>query len=343
MLDISAFLADEGSPAAAAFVDELGRVCHEVGFFHLTGHGVDSDVEEGVHTCARRFFALPEAERLAIENVRSPQFRGYTRLGQERTNGRVDLRDQIDLGLDVPTPTIGPDDPRWLRLRGPNQWPTAVPELQPTVSAWMAAMERVGRSLLRAISLALGQPADCFDHAVDPLPEILVKVIRYPAADAMPEGSDLRTEQGVGAHRDIGFLTFLHQDAVGGLQVARPGGFVDVAPVPGAYVVNLGEMLQIATHGYLKATVHRVKGPPAGVERISVAYFFNPRLEASLHPVDLPPALAALAPGGESADPATPILADYGDQMLMVRLRSHPDVAERHHADLLAAGIFGPT
>lgn len=55
-------------------------------------------------------------------------------------------------------------------------------------------------------------------------------------------------------------------------------------------------------------------------------------------PVDLPAALAAEAPRGESTDPSNPILAEYGANALKVRLRSHPDVAARHHPDLLAAG-----
>ena len=87
--------------------------------------------------------------------------------------------------------------------------------------------------------------------------------------------------------------------------------------------------------GYFKATVHRVISPPAGAERISVAYFFNPKLEATLVPIDLPQALAAEARGGESADPSNPILANYGENSLKVRLRAHPDVAAIHHPDLL--------
>src|SRR3954470_10074290 len=79
-----------------------------------------------------------------------------------------------------------------------------------------------------------------------------------------------------------------------------------------------------------------------GVERISLAYFFNPQLEATLQPVALPPHLAALATGGDSDDPANPILANYGDNSLKVRLRAHPDVAAVHHADLLALGTWAP-
>ncbi|WP_445190051.1 2OG-Fe(II) oxygenase family protein [Pseudonocardia sp. Cha107L01] len=86
-----------------------------------------------------------------------------------------------------------------------------------------------------------------------------MKAIRYP-----PPGTD-DTNEGVGIHRDSGLLTFVLQDTVGGLQVERGGDLVDVAPLPGALVVNLGEMLQLTTHGYLKATVHRVLTHPPTV------------------------------------------------------------------------------
>jgi isopenicillin N synthase-like dioxygenase len=132
-------------------------------------------------------------------------------------------------------------------------------------------------------------------------------------------------------------LTFVHQDDVAGLQVQLGGTFVDVPRIAGAFVVNLGEMMQLLTHGYFAATVHRVVSPPPGQERVSAAYFFNPKLEATLEPLTLPPELAAHAPGGASADPTNPILANYGENSLKVRLRAHPDVAQRHHPDLLAA------
>jgi isopenicillin N synthase-like dioxygenase len=329
-LDLSTFRDDPRSPAATAFVDQLRDVVHEIGFFYLVGHGVGDELNAEVHDVARAFFALPEQQRLEIHNVLSPQFRGYTSLGNEYTNGQSDLRDQIDIGLELPTPQLGPDDPAWLRLRGPNLWPS-VPRFREAMSSWIAQMEDVGRVLLQAMSRALGQPDDHFDEMVTPHPELLTKVIRYPApTDWHP------SDQGVGAHRDTGFLSFIHQDAIGGLEVDRDGEFVGVPPLPGAFVVNIGEMFQLVTRGYFKATVHRVVSPPVGVERISIAFFYNPKLEATLAPIDLPPELAAKAPGGDSVDPSNPILANYGDNSLKVRLRAHPDVAERHHADLLA-------
>jgi isopenicillin N synthase-like dioxygenase len=336
VLDLTPFRIDGRSMAGCAFVHRLREVAHGIGAFYLTGHGVDGDLGEQVHELSRRFFALPDAERWEIANIHSPQFRGYTDVGGEYTNGRPDRRDEIDIGRELPAVPMGPGDPPWLRLRGPNLWPSAVPGLQTAVMAWMAEMERVGHTLLRAVALALGQPADHFADAVEPFPEVLVKLIRYPPVANADRGPDERG-QGVGRHRDTGFLTFVHQDDVGGLQIERDGRMVDVPRVPGTFVVNLGEMLQLTSRGYFKATPHQVSSPGDGTgERISAVYFFNPRLETTLTPVDLPPALAVEAPGGESVDPSDPILANYGENSLKVRLRAHPDVARRHHADLLA-------
>src|SRR3954452_12601310 len=102
---------------AAAFVDGLRRALHEVGFCQLTGHGVDGALSQRLHDLAREFFARPRAERLAVENVNSPQFRGYTALGSEHTNGRSDRRDQLDVGREQAALAIGPDDPPWRRLQ----------------------------------------------------------------------------------------------------------------------------------------------------------------------------------------------------------------------------------
>jgi isopenicillin N synthase-like dioxygenase len=202
----------------------------------------------------------------------------------------------------------------------------------------MDAMAVVGRAVLHALAVGLEQSADLFDSVVSPDPEVLVKIIRYPAA-----GDSAANNQGVGPHHDSGLVTFIMQDEVGGLQVASGGGFVDAPQLPGAYILNLGEMLQLATSGYLRATKHRVVSPPAGLARISVAYFFNPSMEATLAPVELPAHLDAHAPGGQNANPADPVLSTYGDNWLKFRLRSHPDVAAIHHPDLIDQPAEAPT
>ena len=106
VLDLTAFRTDPSSPAAGAFVDALREICHEVSFFHLAGHGIAPELEADVVAQALAFFDLPEADRLSVENVNSPAFRGYTRTGGEYTAGRPDRRDQLDIGPEDPEPEL---------------------------------------------------------------------------------------------------------------------------------------------------------------------------------------------------------------------------------------------
>ncbi|CAH0184317.1 isopenicillin N synthase family oxygenase [Microbacterium sp. Bi128] len=322
-------LLDQGPEAAARFRDDLRTATRDVGFFYLTGTGISPEIEARLLQAAKDFFALPEAEKLAIENVTSPHFRGYTRVGGELTQGRVDWREQIDIGPERDA-ISDPDGPGYNRLVGPNLWPAAQPELREVVTEWHDRLTEISRTLLRAWALSLGAEEEYFDrHFGDP--QTLIKIVRYPGKD------DPTPQQGVGAHKDSGVLTLLWvEPGKGGLQVQRDGEWVDAPPVPGAFVVNIGELLEYATQGYLTATNHRVISPRFPDERISVPFFFNPALDAVLPIIDLPAELAADA-RGVSQDPTNPIHATYGENALKSRLRAHPDVAERWHPDLLAA------
>lgn len=330
VLDLSAFRADPESPGGRAFVRALREACHGPGFCYLTGHGVAPELDAGILTAAREFFALPEPERRALAIAQSPHFRGYTILGDERTKGVSDWRDQLDLGHEEPAVATGEHDPAWLRLRGPNQWPASLPGMAAAVLDWMAAMDGLGLAVLRALAVGLGQPIDCFDSAMLPRGDTHLKIIRYPAQPA-----EANTGQGVGTHHDSGLVSLILQDQVGGLRVQLGDRLVEAAPRPGSYVMNLGEMMQAATNGYLRATKHRVDSPPPGVERISIAYFVNPRFEASFPPLVLPDELAAAARGGQNPDPDDPVFSTFGDNYLKIRLRSHPDVAQAYYADEL--------
>lgn len=326
VVDISRFR----GPAAerAALLRELRDAAREVGFFSVVGHGVSPELRAQALTVARRFFALPEEERLEIENIRSPQFRGYTRTGTEYTAGGPDWREQIDIGPERPALRLGPDDPAYLRLVGPNQWPRALPELRDIVLRWQAEALRVSREVLRALAAALGQEDAYFDRWFDDEAAVHVKVVRYPGRPAA------EVDQGVGAHKDYGYLALLQQDDVGGLQVqARDGSWIDVAPLPDAFVFNIGEMLEIATRGYLRATRHRVVAPPPGVDRYSIPFFLGPRLDAVVEPLVLPDELAAQA-DGVTDDPDNPLKPAFGENALVGWLRSHPRVVDRWWKEL---------
>ncbi|ALO94474.1 isopenicillin N synthase family dioxygenase [Streptomyces olivaceoviridis] len=325
IIDLSA--ADGGPRARARLHAQLHSAAHDVGFFQLVGHGVTRAETDALLTAMRAFFALPEADRLALDNVGSPHFRGYTRTGDERTGGARDWRDQLDIGAERPARVPGPGEPPYWWLQGPNQWPAALPGLRTAALAWIDRLSEVAHRLLRELLTAIGAPAGFYDPVFGDRAHPHLKLVRYPGS------ADDGTGQGVGVHKDYGFLTLLLQDTVGGLQVQREDGrFHDVPPIEGAFVVNLGELLEVATNGYLLATNHRVVSPPGATERFSVPFFYNPRLDARIEPLPFPH--AAEAPG-ITTDPTNPLYAEYGYNELKGKLRAHPLVAQRHHGNLL--------
>ncbi len=318
-----------------AFVAALRDAAHGPGFFYLKGYGADEAQVADVLRGTRDFFALSAADKNALHMAQSPHFRGYTAAGDELTRGERDWREQLDIGAERgPIPQTG-DLPAWTRLQGPNQWPEALPGLKATLLDWQDTLTVAARQLLRALALALGQPENRFDDAFAHTPVQHLKIIRYPGR------TDAESRQGVGPHKDAGCLTLLLQDTQAGLQVLdreSPGGesWVDAPPVPGTVIINIGEVLEILSNGYLRANIHRVVSPPSTTDRISVAFFLSPRLEAELPELELPPALAKQARGVDR-DPRNPLIPHTGQNLLKGRLRSHPEVADRFYADVLAA------
>ncbi|MFD7601604.1 isopenicillin N synthase family dioxygenase [Streptomyces mirabilis] len=313
--------------------EALHRAARDVGFFQLVGHGITPAEQARLLGAARDFFALPEADRHAIDNLNSPHFRGYTRIGNERTQGRRDWRDQIDISNELPARVPGPDEPPYWWLEGPNQWPNALPALREVSLEWMDRLSAVAHRLLHELLASIGGPEDFYDDAFCGNPRNHLKLVRYPGR--APEGDD----QGVGVHKDYGFLTLLLTDEVPGLEVEAPesadgrgtGGFIKVPHLPGAFVVNLGELLEVATNGYLKATNHRVVSPPGARERYSAPFFYNPRLNARIAPLPFPGASDA---AGVTEDPANPLFAEFGWNELKGWIRAHPEVVKKHHPEL---------
>ncbi|MDQ2852641.1 MAG: isopenicillin N synthase family oxygenase [Actinomycetota bacterium] len=310
------------------FRTDLLQATHEVGFFYLTDHGIDLELMRGIIAVAREFFALPDAEKLSVEMVNSPHFRGYNRVGGELTGGKTDWREQIDIAPEREPLPYGAGHPDYNMLQGPNQWPAALPRLREVVQEWNAMLEALAGRLLAQWALALGQQPTVFDSAFGDRPATLTKMVRYPGKTTES------ATQGVGWHNDPGVLTLLLvEPGTAGLQIEHDGEVVDAPPLNGAFIVNIGEMLEWATDGYLKATKHRVLAPEAGTDRISVPYFHNPALEATFPKIELPTHLAAHA-AGITLDESNPILDVFGHNILKARLRAHPDVVAAHHSHL---------
>ena len=277
VIDLAPWFGDD-EVARDALCREVNETCHLVGFFYIRNHGIPQQDCDDYLAMARQFFALPDPLKRSIDKSHSPHFRGWEALGSELTNNQVDYREQIDIGID--RPVVSDPDPWFLALEGPNQWPpdSALPGFRETVSGFMQQLSAVSRILLRIMSLSLGLDQRHIEKVFGENPSPYAKLIRYPGADG---------QQGVGVHKDSGFLTLLLQDDNPGLMAqANDDTWYAVDPLPGTLVVNTGELLQLVTHNYFIATPHKVEHQ-GSAERYSGAFFYSPDLRTRLDPLPI--------------------------------------------------------
>lgn len=321
------------------FVEELRDACHRVGFF-LIRHDFQ-DVADSMLQQTRKFMSRPLEEKNLISYEKSPSFRGYMPLGVENRQGKLDSREQIEWAVEYPQ--VGKQYPWYERLKGTNPWPDDIqPNLRQSTLAFTKEACYVAECIRDALCLALGldeKQQSAFISNFEDRPDAnelahwVVKLISYPPV------SD-SSRQGVGAHTDTNFLTFVLQDTVGGLQAFSNGEWVDVPTQYGSSVLvcNLGEQAQVLSRGYLLATQHRVLANTSGQARISVPVFYNPSLSSSIDPIPMP-TLGNLdwqrskdCQSWERQNNA--MLASVGENTFKSLARSHPRVFQKHHNDL---------
>nr|WP_090339107.1 2-oxoglutarate and iron-dependent oxygenase domain-containing protein [Mycolicibacterium malmesburyense]CRL67239.1 2OG-Fe(II) oxygenase [Mycolicibacterium malmesburyense] len=273
VLDIGA-LPDESGPEYDAAVRALGDAARHVGFAQIVGHGVDPALFENLLTHTRAFFALPDEEKHRVYIGRSTNHRGYVPPGEEVfAQGTADTKEAFDVSFELPE-----DDPRYLAghpLLGPNQWPD-LPGFREAVMAWYQAVFALSRRLLRAFAVALGEPADRFDRHVTAPPSQL-RLIHYPYD---PGAAD---RPGIGAHTDYECFTLLRPTAPGLEVLNAAGDWVDVPLIDNAFVLNIGDLLEIWTNGEFVATTHRVRKVTA--ERYSFPLFVNVDADTEVAPL----------------------------------------------------------
>eukprot|EP00928_Gymnodinium_smaydae_P092282 TRINITY_DN7611_c0_g1_i2.p1 TRINITY_DN7611_c0_g1~~TRINITY_DN7611_c0_g1_i2.p1 ORF type:complete len:405 (-),score=63.44 TRINITY_DN7611_c0_g1_i2:112-1326(-) len=317
-----------------AFASELNVACRDVGFFVLANLPEHmTTLHHEVLRVARLYFDLQLDIKKRIDYVKSPQFRGYMRLGTENTAGIRDEREQIELGVEEPVKACFGDD-------GPNQWPDEPADFRDVVQAWLAEMESLSRSLTTALSVALGLD----DKALDAMfltPHVQAKLVHYPAISAGE--TETSSSMGVGPHSDSGFLTLLLQDSTGGLEVLSRDGqhWLAAHPMPSSLICNLGEVLQLLSGDTYLSTVHRVVRPIEGgraTGRISAPYFWNPSLDTVITPLvgrDAASRRDAHETSSERpSEEVNRLLPAYGMNALKSLARSHPRVLAMHHPDL---------
>jgi isopenicillin N synthase-like dioxygenase len=277
LIDVDPLVTGRGDRRAAAA--EIGAACREVGFFYAVGHGVEPELEERLVAESRRFFALPAAEKAEIAMERGGRaWRGWFPLGGELTSGRPDEKEGIYFGAELPDdhPLVAARTP----LHGQNLFPASLPGFREAVLDHMEAMTHLGHRLMAGISLSLGFDESHFAERYTADPLTLFRIFRYPPASG-------ESSWGVGEHTDYGVLTILLQDEATGLEVRSRSGWLAAPPIPGSFVVNIGDMLDRMTRGRYRSTPHRVRNA-APRDRLSFPFFFDPGWNAFVEPLALP-------------------------------------------------------
>lgn len=313
LIDVSAL--ESGTEAEVrATAAEISSACKSIGFFYAANHGIDPSLCEAVLNQAKALFDLLIDEKLSIDIQKSKYMRGYFGHGADKSDGiNDDVKEGYDMALDLPV-----DDPyvqAGLPFYGPNAWPSGLTEFKSVMNGYHAAMVGLGRRLLRSFAIALDVEETYFNsHFQKPIAQI--RLLRYPPAP--PHHLPLN---GAGEHTDFGWLTMILQDKTGGLEVLdRDGRWIDALPIPGTFVVNVGDLMQRWTNDRYIATFHRVMNR-ARHERYSAAFFMDPDYHAEV--ACLPTCVSASSPA--RYEPIT--VGDYMDRRFLetTTFRVQPD------------------
>lgn len=273
--------------AMAEAARAIHRACRETGFFYVANHGVPDALMADQFAAAKRFFDLPLEDKLALDMKNSPSRAGYDPIGgqtldsqdtKSKTVAPPDLKESFYMSVET-----GPDHPFAdppTRNYGYNQWPE-LPGFYDQMQDYRAEVTALGRHLLSLLALSLDLDADWFEPSYQ-YPSAALRLIKYP-----PQRADADFNQiGAGAHTDWGGITILAQDDLGGLEVRNLANeWIAAPPIPGTFVVNLGDLMARWTNGIYRSNMHRVKNNATGRDRYSVPFFFNPQPDAVIAPI----------------------------------------------------------
>jgi isopenicillin N synthase-like dioxygenase len=277
VIDLGPYLA--GEPGAAERAAERLRIAlTEIGFYSIAHHGIPPAMIADIYRQAARFHTLPLDRKLAIgidrHNVGYLPLRGDTlRTSTVATVTKANLNEALfvarDLAADHPDVVAG------RRFRSANQWPAALPGFREAVVAYCDAMEALVRRLVPLYARALDLPPTYFDTAFAE-PQYKLRMTHYPQ---QPVAED---EFGIAPHTDTSFLTLLAPNEVPGLSIrSQSGEWIAAPPIPGAFVVNGGQLLQRWTNDKFLATPHRAVNHTGG-ERYALAFFCDANIDCPI-------------------------------------------------------------
>jgi isopenicillin N synthase-like dioxygenase len=251
----------------------FGAALEDIGFVTIVDHGVPSQDVETLYALAKSFFARPVVRKIECMLAEQAKPYGYIPMGAESVAATLRGEEAPDLceALVFMPPSHDGRNGR------SNLWPSDFPELKQAVLTYFKALSALSRDLYRLSEIALDLPRSFLaPYFADP--SYTLRLVNYPEQVKPPAPGQLR----YGAHHDYGGQTILHQDAApGGLQVFdRTGNWRDIPHRPGAFIINVGDLLSRWTNDRWRSTLHRVVNPPRnvqqGTQRLSVVFFTGP-------------------------------------------------------------------
>jgi isopenicillin N synthase-like dioxygenase len=318
-IDIASLFGD-ATALRATTERAIGAAAAETGFMLVTGLPARMPITPPQLQILKGIFSLPpETQKRLWRQKFAPDHANVYRGWFPLQEGHQTYKEGIDIGLDLAhgAAVVEPGDP--LREATPLPTEAELPGWRVAASSYYRAMAETGLILMQSIARGLDLDEHTFDAAFAGGISTL-RLIHYPPRTTTELESigdpDFWVEHDLGrayltgaAHVDSGLLTLLAQDGVSGLQArAKDGRWVDVPPLDNALVINFGRLLERWTRGRIKATQHRVIG--FGHERYSIPFFFEPRVDAVIAPLDLP---KMADDGGPASDDFAPFL--YGDHL----------------------------
>ncbi|XP_062221312.1 2'-deoxymugineic-acid 2'-dioxygenase-like [Phragmites australis] len=248
----------------------------DLGFFQVVNHGVPERAMRDMEAACADFFRLRAEDKAAYYSEDTDRTNRLFSSTMYEVAGERYWRYCLRLA-------VFPVD------RTEDGWPEKPPQFREVLERFIVPTRSVGMELLKLLCEGIGLRPDYFDGDLSG-GEVIMNVNHYPPC---PDPS--RT-LGLPPHCDRNLITLLLQGSVCGLQVAYRGRWIDVDPVPGAFVVNFGHQLEITTNGLFKSVEHRAV-TNAAAARTSVATFIMPTMDSVIGPAE------ELVGTGEGSDP----------------------------------------
>ncbi|XP_047322207.1 jasmonate-induced oxygenase 2-like [Impatiens glandulifera] len=247
-------------------LESISEACKEWGFFQVINHGVRPELMDQTQHVWRSFFHLSMEEKEAHSN--SPKtYEGYgSRLGVQK-GAILDWGDYYFLHC-LP-----------LRLKDYNKWPSSPPSFREVLDEYSEGVMKLCSNLLRFMSTNLGLRQDYLQNAFGG--HDIGSCLR---ANFYPKCPQPELTLGLSSHSDPGGLTLLLPDQhVAGLQVRKDGKWLTVKPASHAFIVNIGDQVEVMSNGIYKSVEHRVI-TNSNNERLSIAFFYNPKSDLLIQP-----------------------------------------------------------